>query len=70
MSQPSSGDPNVPYVKKPKVDAYTTMLILSLVFLITAITLLSLELNRYDWEWNVQLRTELPRVATLFENIG
>lgn len=50
---PASSDKQLPdgmTAPKPRMDVYTTMLILSVVSLIIAITVLCLELNKYEWE--------------------
>lgn len=50
---PASSDKQLPdglTAPKPRMDVYTTMLILSVISLIIAITVLCLELNKYEWE--------------------
>jgi len=50
MSQPSFANQPGVVVQKPKWDVYTTMLGLSVVAILIAITLLCLEMSRYNWD--------------------
>jgi hypothetical protein len=51
MSQRSSAETAGVYVRKPKVDVYTFMLLVALVALILGIWMLCLEMERYKWEF-------------------
>lgn len=50
MSQANYGNIDPSQIKKPKTDAYSTMLIVSVLALTIAIVVLCLELNRYEWK--------------------
>ena len=66
--QDFANNPQGVIVQKPRADVYTMMLLLSLIAIIVAIVLLSLEMGRYGWdikaaEGTLQ-RTAIERSAT------
>jgi len=63
QGQQPGGQPGVP-VQKPKSNIYTMMLFLSLIALGLAITMLCLEMQKYNWDFKaneVQLRGSLDQ---------
>lgn|GEM_PF-1387341 len=63
QAQQAGGQPGVP-VQKPKSNIYTMMLFLSLIALGLAITMLCLEMQKYNWDFKaneVQLRGSLEQ---------
>lgn len=58
MSQQNFADPAGVYVKKPKADVYTGMLLVALVALAIGILMLCKEMDRYDWKFR---RGDVPQ---------
>lgn len=65
MSQPESNEIRVGILSW--INIYTVMLGLSLLALLLAITVLVVELSRYDWDTNAQTASRLdrPSVASI-----